>query len=50
MRVLNRMRQATGEQRYRISSHANEEMSNDGLLAVDIEAIIFHYGLITHEP
>lgn len=34
------IRQAIREQRYRISSHANEEMSEDDLEAVDIEQII----------
>jgi len=34
------MRQAIREQRYRISSHANEEMSEDELVAEDIESII----------
>ena len=34
------MRQAIREQRYRISSHANEEMANDFLVAADIEKII----------
>lgn len=40
MRVLQRMRQAVHEQRYRISSHANEEMSDDELEAKDIENIV----------
>jgi hypothetical protein len=40
MGVLQRMRQAIREQRYRISSHANEEMSEDELEAKDIESII----------
>lgn len=40
MRVLQRLRQAIREQRYRISSHANEEMSEDDLTAEDIERII----------
>lgn len=40
MRVLQRIRQAIREQKYRISSHANEEMSEDGLEAKDIESII----------
>lgn len=34
------MRRAIGEQKYRISSHANEEMAEDDLMAVDIEHII----------
>jgi hypothetical protein len=40
MRTLARMREAIRQQRYRISSHANEEMSDDDLEAVDIEQII----------
>lgn len=40
MRALQRMRQAVGDQRYRISSHANREMSEDDLAAEDIETII----------
>jgi hypothetical protein len=36
MRELQRIRQAIREQNYRISSHANEEMSDDDLLA-DVE-------------
>jgi hypothetical protein len=53
MRALQRMRQAIREQRYRISSHANEEMSNDDLLAEDIESIIFTGQItrkFTHDP
>jgi hypothetical protein len=34
------MRRAIREQRYRISSHANEEMSEDVLEAIDLERII----------
>ncbi|MEW6607792.1 MAG: DUF4258 domain-containing protein [bacterium] len=40
MDVLQRMRQAIREQRYRISSHANDEMAEDFLVAADIENII----------
>ena len=40
MRVIQRIRQAIRDQRYRISSHANEEMSNDSFVAEDIESII----------
>lgn len=40
MDALRRMRQAICEQRYRISSHANDEMANDFLVADDIENII----------
>jgi len=48
MRVLQRMRQAIREQRYRISSHADEEMSEDNFEAGDIESIILT-GQITRE-
>jgi hypothetical protein len=34
------MRQAIDEQSYRFSSHSNEEMAEDDLMAVDIEHII----------
>jgi len=40
MRALQRMRKAIHGQRYRISSHANEEMSEDNLVAEDVENII----------
>ncbi len=40
MTPLQRMQQAIREQRYRISSHANEEMAEDFLMAADIEYII----------
>ena len=40
MRVLQRMRRIIRQQRYRISSHANEEMSDDDLVAEDIERVI----------
>lgn len=53
MRVLQRLRQAIREQRYRISSHANEEMSEDDLTAEDIERIILVGQIIqkfTHDP
>jgi hypothetical protein len=38
---IERLRQAIHAQRYRISTHANEEMSDDALEAQDIEEIIF---------
>ncbi len=53
MSVLQRMRQVIGEQRYRISSHANEEMADDSLAAADIESIILTGKIIrkfTHDP
>ena len=40
MDALRRMRQAIREQRYRTSSHANDEMADDFLAAADIENII----------
>jgi hypothetical protein len=47
MRALQRMRQAINEQRYRISAHANEEMSNDRLMVADVERVVCT-GQITH--
>jgi uncharacterized protein DUF4258 len=50
---IERIRQAIRAQRYRISAHANEEMSDDTLEALDIEEIILT-GIIalryTHDP
>ncbi len=40
MRALDRIRQAIRQQKYRISTHANEEMSDDELEAKDVENII----------
>lgn len=40
MSVLTRMRRAIREQKYRISSHANDEMADDLLMATDVEQII----------
>jgi len=40
MRALQRIQKAIREQRYRISSHANEEMSEDNLVADDVENVI----------
>jgi len=51
--ALSRMRQAVREQEYRISSHANEEMSEDTLEAKDIEHIILTGSIarkFTHDP
>lgn len=39
-RVMQRLRRAAREERYRISSHANQEMSEDNLLAQDLESIV----------
>ena len=40
MNVTDRMRQAVRDQKYRISSHANDEMAHDLLMSGDIEQII----------
>jgi hypothetical protein len=40
MRALQRIQRAIREQGYRISSHANEEMSEDNLVAKDVENVI----------
>ena len=48
MATLPRMRRAIIEQKYRISSHANDEMANDFLTADDIEQVVLT-GQITHK-
>jgi hypothetical protein len=48
MRALQRMQRAKREQRYRISSHANEEMSEDNLVSEDVENAILR-GRITRK-
>jgi len=53
MRALQRMQKAVREQRYRISSHANEEMSEDNLVAEDVENIILRGRIVrrfTRDP
>ena len=53
MDALRRMRQAIREQRYRISSHANDEMADDFLVVADIENIILTGEIarkFTHDP
>ena len=53
MPALMRIRQAIREQRYRISAHANEEMSEDNLLAGDVETVILTGQVrrkYTHDP
>jgi hypothetical protein len=53
MRPLARMREAIRQQRYRISTHANEEMSEDDLEAVDVEQAILTGHIarrFTHDP
>ncbi len=53
MHELERIRQAIHDQHYRISSHANEEMSEDDLESHDVEQILLT-GMITkrltHDP
>ena len=53
MNALLRMRLAMRQGRYRISSHANDEMADDLLLAADIEAIVATGSIVrryTHDP
>lgn len=53
MQILNRIKQAVLEQKYRISAHANEEMSDDSLEASDIENIVLTGNIVrkyTHDP
>jgi len=40
MAILARIRQAIRDENYRITAHANEEMAEDDLFAMDIEEII----------
>ena len=50
---IERIRQAIRVQRYRISAHANDEMSDDALEAQDIEEIILQGTItqrFTHDP
>ena len=46
MHELERIRQAVNDQCYRISSHANEEMSEDNLESHDVEQVLLT-GMIT---
>ena len=53
MDELERMHQAVYDQWYRISSHANEEMSEDDLEAHDVEHIVLTGNItrrLTHDP
>jgi hypothetical protein len=53
MHALQRIQRAIREQRYRISSHANEEMSEDNLVAEDVENVIIRGRIIrkfTRDP
>ena len=50
---LERIRQAVHEQRYRISSHVNEEMSDDDLESHDVEQALLTGAItrrLTHDP
>ncbi|HHT9124612.1 MAG TPA: DUF4258 domain-containing protein [Candidatus Brocadiia bacterium] len=40
MNILDEIRQKIREEAYKITAHANEEMSKDGLIAIDIENAI----------
>jgi len=40
MNVIERMRQAVRGQKYRVSSHENDEMADDLLMSGDVEQII----------
>ncbi|MEK7728572.1 MAG: DUF4258 domain-containing protein [candidate division KSB1 bacterium] len=48
MTAIEKIRKAIREQRYRISSHANEEMSDDNLEALDVEQALLT-GVIAHK-
>jgi len=53
MRAIERIRHAVGEERFRISSHANEEMSNDKLELEDIVEVLVKgesTHTFTHDP
>lgn len=53
MNELERIRRAVQEQHYRISSHANEEMSDDDFESHDVEQVLLTGMLrrrLTHDP
>ena len=53
MSALQRMQRAVRNEEYRVSSHANEEMAEDGLIAADVEQIILTGAIVrrfTHDP
>ncbi len=53
MGAIQRLRWAVREHMYRISFHANKEMSEDGLFTEDVEQIILGGDVIrkyTHDP
>jgi len=53
MKIINRIRDAIYEQKYRVSLHANEEMSEDDIEINDIESIVLTGSIsrkFTHDP
>jgi hypothetical protein len=53
VRIAQRMAKAIREQRYRVSAHANEELSADRLTSEDVESIIVSGQVtarFTHDP
>ena len=53
MDPLQRMRRAIREAQYRLSSHANDEMSDDLLVLADVERVILTGTIVrvlTHDP
>jgi hypothetical protein len=53
MDPLQRMRQAIREAQYRLSSHANDEMSDDLLVMSDVERVILTGTIVrvlSHDP
>ena len=53
MQTIHRIREAINDQKYRISLHANEEMSEDDIEINDIESIVLTGKIarkFTHDP
>ncbi len=53
MQIIHRIREAINEQKYRVSLHANEEMSEDDIEKNDIESIVLTGRIarkFTHDP
>ena len=51
--MIENIRKAIRQEDYRISAHANEEMADDDLLAVDVEQIVLSgkiYRRFTRDP
>jgi len=46
-RTIEKLRQTIKDQSYEISSHANEEMSDDDLISLDIEHVILTGDIIS---